>query len=147
MPTVQELAREILEDGLVMSLGVCDEDGPWVADVIYVAEDWDLYWVSMPDARHSKAIAKDSRVACTITASRATNDERALQISGTAEQVGDGFLTLAHRMEGRRGKPLPENESDFLSKGHVWYRLVPDHIYLMHSKEFGYERKRVFRMD
>ena len=63
MTTPAELAREILEDGFLMSLGTIDEGGVWVADIIFVPEEWELYWVSMPDARHSKALERNPKVA------------------------------------------------------------------------------------
>ena len=65
-----ELAKSILDKGYLMSLGVTDESGVWVCDVIYVHDDaMNVYWVSDPEVRHSQAIHKNGQVAATITVS------------------------------------------------------------------------------
>lgn len=73
---LKNLARAVTKDAYVMSLGTVDEKGVWVADLIYIPdENFNLYWISMPNARHSQAIERNNKVACTITASYTTNKE------------------------------------------------------------------------
>jgi hypothetical protein len=52
-------ARSILESNLYMVLGTADESGqPWVSPVYYASDGYaDFYWVSSPDARHSRNLA------------------------------------------------------------------------------------------
>jgi hypothetical protein len=66
-----------------------------------------------------------------------------ISIEGIATQVTGDFLELAKRMEAKRGKPLPVDQKDFLSKGHVWYKLTPTKILAMHSEQFGYDRREL----
>jgi len=75
-----------------MSLSTCDRSmQPHAANVQYVHDDaWKLYWVSKPDAEHSRQLAENPRVAVTIYG----HDDRAehihgLQLRGAVEAVGD----------------------------------------------------------
>src|SRR3989344_4835344 len=136
------LARQVLEEGYLMSLGTVDEGGVWVADVIYIHDEaFNLYWLSMPHVRHSKAIEENSKVACTITASWKTDAERALQIEGIAERIEGPMFELEKRLESKRGLPLPDEPGEILKKGHSWYMLKPTKIELLHSQSFGYDKK------
>ncbi len=141
---LKELARKVLEDGYLMSLGTLDEGGVWVADVIYVHDErFNLYWVSMPGTRHSRAIEGNSRVACAVTASHETNKERALQIEGVVEKVEGPLFECEKKLEAKRGLPVPRAAGEILEKGHVWYVLKPTKVELMHSEPFGYEKKSI----
>lgn len=89
---IKKLIKQILGEGYLMSIAVMDEGGVWVSDVIH---DYDLniYWMSNPDARHSKAIIKDKRAAGTITVDSASNDDKGIQFEGTAEKI-DGAAMI-----------------------------------------------------
>src|SRR3989344_3875554 len=59
---------EGLSKGHLMSLATLDDGGLWVADVIYIYDDnLNIYWMSYPNVRHSKAIEKNGQVAGSIT--------------------------------------------------------------------------------
>lgn len=141
---LQYLTKEILEQGYLLSLGVCDDDGVWVADVIYVFDDeLNLYWMSKPWRRHSEAIAKRSQVAGTVTVTRGPKDpDLGLQLSGRAMEVADIPFELVKAYFKKREKPEPAPEDDVLGE-HVWYKLVPDHVELIHEPVFGRERKTI----
>jgi len=141
---VKALAREVLTDAFVMSLGTQDEAGVWVSDVIYIHDDdFTLYWVSFPHVRHSKAIDEDGVVACTVTASWTPGDERALQIGGVAEQIQGEMPDLVSRLYAKCGTSLPARSRNILEEGRVWYRLRPQVIELHYGTIFGYEKQRV----
>lgn len=58
-----------------MSLAVQDNGGLWVSDVVYVFDDnFNIYWMSDPDVRHSKAILVNLQVAGTITVSNKSKE-------------------------------------------------------------------------
>ncbi|HEY4516009.1 MAG TPA: pyridoxamine 5'-phosphate oxidase family protein [Candidatus Paceibacterota bacterium] len=141
---IRNLAEKVLEDGYVMSLGTVDEGGVWVADVIYIKDDkFNLYWISLPNTRHSKAIEKNNKVACTITASRKTHDERALQIEGVVEKIEGSLFEYEKKLEEKRGLKIPERAGEILEKGQSWYVLKPTKIEVIHSKSFGYKKETV----
>lgn len=124
-----------------MSLGTVDDGGVWVADVIYVHDDsFNLYWLSQEDTRHSKAIAKNSKVGATITLERAFEG---LQIEGKAKKVTGALMKLARKHWKKSGKKPPKSESEILDPGESWYRLTPTKIELINEPLFGFEKKVV----
>jgi Pyridoxamine 5'-phosphate oxidase len=65
---LQACVREALERTDIMALSTIDDDGgPWTSPVQY---QWDsqlnLYFASMPDARHVHNVQRDARVAVAI---------------------------------------------------------------------------------
>lgn len=141
---LKEMVRKILEDAFVVSIGVVDEQGPWVADVTYVHDDqFNIYWVSMPQTRHSKAIEKSGKAAATITASWTPGEERSIQIEGHAQRVDGPLFEYEKKLRAKRGKPLPQTPGEVTADGHEWYVLKPVRIELIHNQPFGYERQTV----
>ena len=53
------MARSIIDSNFYMTLGTADGDGqPWVSPVYYAPEGYaGFYWVSSPEATHSRNIA------------------------------------------------------------------------------------------
>jgi len=60
--------RSILDANLYVTLGTADAEGrPWAAPVYFAtADDIDLYWVSAPDAKHSRNIAERPQVSLVV---------------------------------------------------------------------------------
>jgi nitroimidazol reductase NimA-like FMN-containing flavoprotein (pyridoxamine 5'-phosphate oxidase superfamily) len=136
------LVHEVLRDGFVVNLGVADAEGPWVAPVVYVLDDaFDLSWISIPECRHSRAIARDPRVAATVIASHDTDQERALQFTGRVEKVDGPLLEMEQRLNEKRGMAIPRSPGEILTDGYVWYRLTPDRFEIIYNTLFGYDRK------
>ena len=67
------VAKTIIDTTIYMVLGTADESGiPWVSPVYYACHEYtDFYWVSSPDARHSKNISVRPQVSIVIFDSRA----------------------------------------------------------------------------
>lgn len=143
MEDIRKLVEEVLNKGYLMSLATVDDGGPWVSDVIYVHDDQlNIWWISMPQTRHSKAILADARVAATITVSTELGEPNlGLQISGTAERVEGDDLARATKHRTKRGKPAPSREGELIADGHVWYRLKPTKIQLIYEPLFAREKK------
>lgn len=137
------LAAKVLEDAYVMSLGTVDEGGVWVADVIQVHDEGlSLYWLSLPRARHSRAIEGNPKVACSVTADWTTGRERALQVEGIARKVEGNLPELERRIDAKRGYADTE-EGDALEGGHSWYVLRPTKVELIDSRLFGFKKQAV----
>ena len=62
------IARAIIEANLYMVLGTADETGrPWVSPVYYAAEGYiEFFWVSSPEATHSRNIAARPQVSIVV---------------------------------------------------------------------------------
>jgi len=133
---------EVLGRGHLMSLATVDDGGLWVADVIYVYdEDLNIYWMSDPEVRHSKAILKNAQVAGTITISDKSKEPNlGIQFSGKAEKI-DGprhDLAIKHRI--KRGCQEPTENEDVL-QGDSWYMLRPTKIDLVDEENYDYAKK------
>lgn len=92
MATGDPLARVrvFLAERRVLTLASIGPDGsPQAANLYYAqAEDWALYFVSVPGSRHTANIARNPRVAVTVHAdSQGWRDIRGLQLEGTCSRV------------------------------------------------------------
>ena len=132
---------EILEQGHLISLGTLDDGGVWVADLIYIYDDkLNIYWMSDPEVRHSKAILKDEKVAGTITISnKSKEDNFGIQIEGVAKKIDGPRYDLAIKHLAKRGHPMPKEKDDVLD-GDSWYVLTPIKIDLVDEKHLGFEK-------
>jgi uncharacterized protein YhbP (UPF0306 family) len=138
---LKNLILEVLEKGYLMSLGTVDSGGAWVADVIYIHDDdLNIYWMSDPDVRHSKAVFENPRVAATITVNLPEEDNLGIQVAGTAEKIDGARFDLAKKHFAKRRKPEPREADDVL-QGHSWYRLRPEKIELINEALFGFNKK------
>ena len=139
---LKSLVQEVLRDGFAVNLGVADASGPWVAPVVYVVDDaFNLYWISIADCQHSRAIAENPDIAAVVIATHDTDNERALQMSGTAVRLEGPMFELEQRLQEKRGLPAPEAPGDLLTGGYEWYVFTPDRFELTYNTVFGYDRQ------
>lgn len=103
---LRQLIIEILDKGYLMSLATSDAAGLWVSDVVYVHDDdFNLYWLSMPNTRHSIAIDTNSNAAASITTSNNQGEDNiGLQIAGTAYKVQGNLIAIAKKSLEKRKK-------------------------------------------
>lgn len=138
---IKELVKDVLSKGYLMSLGVVDQDGVWVSDVIYVYDDdLNIYWMSDPQTRHSQAIDKNNKVAGTITISGQGENNLGIQFEGLAEKIDVERYDLVKKHYKKRNKPEPKENDDVLD-GDFWYVLKPNKIGLICEEQFGFERQ------
>jgi len=85
-PRSQALAY--LETHNVMTLATSGPDGAWAAAVFYANRDFTLYFVSSPQSRHARDIARESRVAAAIHEDyREWPAIQGIQLSGKVERL------------------------------------------------------------
>jgi nitroimidazol reductase NimA-like FMN-containing flavoprotein (pyridoxamine 5'-phosphate oxidase superfamily) len=92
---LEDIARELIDRNLYMVLGTAGEDGqPWVTPVYYSAEGHkNFYWVSSPEAMHSRNIAARPEVGIVIFDSQTPiGTAQAVYMSGVAEEVTGGDI-------------------------------------------------------
>jgi uncharacterized protein YhbP (UPF0306 family) len=140
---LKKIARDILERGHLMSLATRDEGGLWVADVVYIYDDaFNIYWMSDPEVRHSKALLLNPQVAGSITISNKSKEPTlSLQFSGVAEKIEGPRFDLATKHLAKRGHPPPEETDDVL-EGDSWYVAKPEFIDLNSEELFGFNNKQ-----
>jgi hypothetical protein len=86
-----EHARSLLAGNAYLTLGTVDADGhPWTTPAYFAADGLaDFYWVSSPQARHSRNLAARPSVSLVVFDSTvAPYHGRALYAEGAAHEVG-----------------------------------------------------------
>ncbi len=135
---------EVLGKVHLMSLATVDAEGVWVADVIFIYdEDLNIYWMSHPDARHSRAILEHAQVAGTITLSTQSKEMNlGIQFAGNARKIDGARHDLAVKHYKKRNHPVPSEDEDVL-KGRSWYVITPTRIDLIDEARFGSKKVRM----
>jgi hypothetical protein len=84
------LARDIIDTNLYMTIGTADDIGrPWVSPVYYAPAGYkDFFWVSTPEARHSRNVAIRPEISIVIFDSRVPpGTGQAVYMSAVAEEL------------------------------------------------------------
>ena len=122
-----------------MSLATQDDGGLWVSDLIFIHnDDLNIFWLSNPQCRHSKAILENPNVAGTVTVSNKTGEQNfGIQFEGLAEKIEGARYDLSVKHLFKRGYPVPEITDDVLGQN-SWYVLKPSKIRLIDEALSGY---------
>ena len=110
MPPEEELetaARAIIDENRYMTLGTADSTGrPWVSPVLYAPEAYrEFFWVSYPDARHSRNVTARPEIAIVIFDSRVpVGSGQGVYMSAVAEEVPDDELERGMGIFSRRSQ-------------------------------------------
>jgi predicted pyridoxine 5'-phosphate oxidase superfamily flavin-nucleotide-binding protein len=89
-PELADVARSVIDANRYMALGTADEKGhPWVTPVWFASQDYrSFHWVSSPDAKHSRNLAAEPRVAIAIfDSSVPVGGAQAVYMKGVAEEL------------------------------------------------------------
>jgi predicted pyridoxine 5'-phosphate oxidase superfamily flavin-nucleotide-binding protein len=89
-PELADVARSAIDANRYMALGTADETGhPWVSPVWFASEDYrSFHWVSSPDAKHSRNIVAEPRVAIAIfDSSVPVGGAQAVYMKGVAAEL------------------------------------------------------------
>ena len=83
------IARRVIDSNQFITIGTADEESvPWVSPAWYApAEYREFFWVSDPEARHSRNIAARPQVAIVIFDSHEAGGWKAVYVSATAGEV------------------------------------------------------------
>ena len=84
------VARGIIDANLYMVLGTADETGrPWVSPVYYAAAGYsEFYWVSSPEAKHSRNLQARSELSIVVFDSQVPiSTGQAVYMSAVAEEM------------------------------------------------------------
>jgi uncharacterized protein YhbP (UPF0306 family) len=134
-PEDKKSLREYLDSQRLMSVATQGEH-PWIANVYFVADDdLNLYFISPPEAEHSRHIAKNPQVACSIIDSHQPmgDDMKGLQLWGEASM--EGVVTRLKTMFQMYAKLHPSVKDEFtlerLQQGIMTskvYKVMPKRI-------------------
>ena len=104
---LRAIARAIIDSNRYMTLGTADERGlPWVSPVWYAPADYrEFFWVSAPEARHSRNLAKRPQLSIVIFDSQApVGTGQGVYMSAVAGAVTEGDLERGIGIFSRRSE-------------------------------------------
>lgn len=139
MQDLVQLARSIIDSNRYMTLGTADENGlPWVSPVWYAAAGYlEYYWVSSPDARHSRNLASRPQLAIVIFDSHRAGGWNALYMSSLAEElldVEDGIAVFSRTSEEQGLRPW--TREDVLPPArHRLYRATASELFVLDPRD------------
>jgi nitroimidazol reductase NimA-like FMN-containing flavoprotein (pyridoxamine 5'-phosphate oxidase superfamily) len=138
MTNLAATAREIIDGSMYMVLGTADEAGrPWVSPVYFAAGGYsDFYWVSLPDAQHSRNLAGRPEVSIVVfdsgvpigTGQGVYMSARAEELAG--EELERGIAVFARRNEEHGGRPWSADDVR-LPAPHRLYRASVDQHWML----------------
>ena len=135
---LKQLIKDNLKTTRTMSLSTSVNNKPWTCTIHYYSDDdFNFYWISTPQRRHSQEIAQNPNVAVAIKIHEDTPDEKyviGISAEGTAKLIDDKKLKklvcimcrnlanprVSSRISWREG--IPTNFID--SHQQVWYYLT-----------------------
>ena len=94
----EEIAITILDSSPYMTLATADRDGrPWPTPVYFAESEYaDFYWLSSPEARHSRNIAERAEIGIVVFDSTVpVGSAEAVYMEATAAEVADADIEAA----------------------------------------------------
>ncbi len=144
---LKKLVLETLDRGYLMSLATQDSAGLWACDVIYIHDDdLNIYWMSDPNARHSRSLEFDNNIAGTITISNsAGEDNLGVQFLGVAEKLAGARFDLIVKHFLKRKKIVPPSSANLeaILDGDLWYKLTPKFFDIICEERWGHDKKKL----
>ena len=139
-PDLGAAAREILDANRYLTLASADRAGvPWASPVWFAhAECRELFWISRPDARHSRNLAARPQVAIVVFDSTVPEGEAtALYVEARAEEVSDSDPGRGRAIETYASRSAASGGIEFSAADvtppaeHRLYRATVDALYLL----------------
>lgn len=138
--SAEEYADEFLALGTVMQLATSRENVPWISTVYFVADEQrNIYWLSLPERRHSEEIANNPRVAIAI-AIKQDLPVIGIQAEGSVAIVDDAAIvekilaSYVGKYDGA-GKEFHQRFTEGKNK-HQLYKLTPSSLVLFDEAHF-----------
>jgi uncharacterized protein YhbP (UPF0306 family) len=135
-----ERARNSIGSNMFMTLATTDGASVWIAQVGYVVDtDYNFYWYSATDARHSEHIQQNPHIAVGIfNPNEPLESISGLQIAGTAVVVPEADLSHVmemffrllfpdERVRAQRMLPIEAFSGNAMRR---FYRFTPTEVYI-----------------
>lgn len=147
---VADLVKKYLAEAKMMQVATIDGDQPWICTVYFVTdENQNLYWISIPERRHSQEISKHRKVATTIAVTKKLGDPViGLQLEGDAAEIKDTSVIIkAMRLYTDKFSSGEEFYNDFIAgkNSHKLYCIKPRLIVLFDEKNFPDDSRKEWK--
>lgn len=140
-----EILNDFLASSKLMQLATLGQDGLWICNVYFVADDQNcLYWTSARARRHSKEILSNSKVAANILVDAVR--KQAVQITGEAFEVSLDDVERVNRLYGVKFGDKPSRLREVLEDapdGRAYWVLRPTIISLWDEVNFPDAPKQI----
>lgn len=138
--TAEEYVDEYLSLGQIMQLATSNDNNPWISTVYYIADsERNLYWLSVPERRHSKEVTNNPQVAIAV-AIKQDIPVIGIQAAGAVDVVTDSdvvemILAAYVKKYDGAGKDFHQRFVEGKNK-HQLYKLTPDTLVLFDEAHF-----------
>lgn len=148
---LRTLIEEYLNAAKLMQVATVAGDQPWCASVGYALdEEWNLYWISLPQARHSQELVANPKIAGAIADEKLyVEGPRGLQFEGIAELVPDeeveANLSLYCKRLNRDMSLIKDIQTG--KNPHKLYRIKPSRFVLFDRVNFPHNERQVLELN
>jgi len=136
------IAREMVDEGRYMTLATADHAGqPWASPVWYAHGGYrEFFWVSSPEARHSRNLAGRPQAGIVIFDSHAAIgtgqavylDATAGQVSGEDAARGIGLFSAKSQAQGASGWSLADVQAPARLR---LYRAIASEVFVLDGRD------------
>jgi uncharacterized protein YhbP (UPF0306 family) len=141
------IARKIVDKNLYMAVATADQSGqPWASPVFYAHSGYrDFFWVSEPDATHSRNLRERREVGGVIFDSKAKlgNNDQGVYVLGVARELPAHETTEGIQIYSQRSVELGghrwtvEDVRD--PSGHRLYQATAEALYVLDEDDHRIE--------
>jgi uncharacterized protein len=146
---MNQKVQTYLQEHHVATLATAGE-AVWAAAVFYVNDGYTFYFLSSPNSRHCRNLARNPRVALTVQEDYSDwPDIKGVQVEGVASEIGGDEEDRVRRLYGRKfpvvGKLAQAPAAIVKAMAKVrWYKVVPARVYFIdNSVGFGHREEIV----
>lgn len=149
--SIRDIAVQMIKGSDYLSLATVDGDSPWVAPLFFACdENFNLYFVSRKDTRHSLDIYKNPKVSfCIFNSEDKDFTAQGLQASGLCIEasVRESLIALRHLYHKKHPeiKDMMNIKVDLKSVTGMMndrvYKIIPEHIFVLDPKNPDMDRR------
>lgn len=150
---IKQLITGYLEQSMLLQLATSVDNIPWICTVCFAYDsEFNLYWFSHHNVRHSQEIARNPIVAGAVALPYSPGEKsQGLQLEGTASNLKDevgidlGLAVLQRRYD-VKGQRTEQLRGELLSQSANYglYRLRPSSIILHDKLHFPDSPRQVY---
>jgi len=134
LSTFVKKAQEIIFDNLYCTISTCTLDGdPWISPVFCAYDkQYNIYWCSAIEAKHSRLIEDNNRVAIVIFDSSVPEGTgKGVYMKGTASECDPANLESATKLISERANsPNPKTAADYVGDSpRRIYQFTPERVW------------------